>query len=173
MLNDGFYPDVIVGVLRGGAVVARAFSDVLGQCNVTTVGCDAGYTDILRPNKEPLITQEVSLSIKGERTLLVDDISDSGKSLRKVSEYLAAEGPSELINGTLFVREGTVFIPDYYAAAVRKEWIIFPGEENETIRKCVRKGDKESLLACFSEEEIERVLYLDSLRSTREKEEIE
>jgi len=55
-----------------------------------------------------------------EQTLIVDDISDSGKTLQKYKGKKIA---------TLFMRHNTQVRPDYYVHELKDDsWIIFPYE---------------------------------------------
>ena len=68
----------------------------------------------------------------GQRGLLVDDICDSGKSLKEVYERhemgIFATGTA-----TLHYREGSVFTPQFFASKiVDKRWIVYPWESEAT-----------------------------------------
>ena len=55
--------------------------------------------------------------------LIVDDISDEGKTLININQICAMKSV------TLFIKEDTRFIPNFYCnKAKRNEWIVFPWE---------------------------------------------
>lgn len=68
--------------------------------------------------------------------LIVDDISDTGKSL---SHYLVNEtNKNRYFIATLYYKEGSLVEPNYYLEEKSNEWVVFPWEtireENGEIR---------------------------------------
>ncbi|MEM1524619.1 MAG: phosphoribosyltransferase family protein [Nitrososphaerales archaeon] len=163
MLKDKFYPDIIVVPLRGGAVIGRYLSDILDQPKITTIACEY-YKGINETAEKPIITQKLSIPIKDKVVLLADDVSDRGETLRICYEYLKNESPKSLKTATLFIKPWSIFIPDYYAAKTKK-WIVFLGEEYETIRNLYNKKDFKTLKKYFSEKEIKDALNLYKLKT--------
>ncbi len=136
-----FDPEVIVGVSRGGWPPARIMSDLLENQNLANMKV-VFYRDIGLRNKRPVITQPVSSRIKGKRVLVVDDVSDTGHSLRVVFAHLRARGAVKVKVCTLYLKPGSVFTPHFYARKTSK-WIIFPWERLESIRLLSKKlGDR-------------------------------
>src|SRR5712692_5045576 len=78
---DDFKPDTIIGVARGGWIPARLLSDLLGAGELTSLGISF-YSDIAQNEKTPIITQPISDKIKGKTVLMVDDVADTGQSLK-------------------------------------------------------------------------------------------
>lgn len=136
-----FEPEVIVGVSRGGWPPARIMSDLLENQNLANMKV-VFYRDIGLRNKRPVITQPVSSRVKGKRVLVVDDVSDTGHSLRVVSAHLRTRGAGKVKVCTLYLKPGSVFTPHFYARKTSK-WIIFPWERLESIRLLSKKlGDR-------------------------------
>ena len=136
-----FDPQVIVGVSRGGWPPARIMSDLLENQNLANMKV-VFYRDIGLRNKRPVITQPVSSRVKGKRVLVVDDVSDTGHSLRVVSAHLRTRGAGKVKVCTLYLKPGSVFTPHFYARKTSK-WIIFPWERLESIRLLSKKlGDR-------------------------------
>ncbi len=139
--EDGFKPDVIVGVSRGGWPPARVMSDLLENPEIANVKAEF-YKGVAETKGEPIITQPVSVSVRGRRVLLMDDVADSGKSLQLVKFHLKEEGATEVKIATIYYKPWSVVVPDYYEKET-SSWIIFPWERKETIRNILKRYKKE------------------------------
>jgi hypoxanthine phosphoribosyltransferase len=129
--KDQYKPEIIVGVSRGGWPPARVMSDLLQNPNLANMKVEF-YKDIGVRNKEPRITQPVTMEVVGKRVLVVDDVSDTGRSLRVVANHLRRKPVKELRVCTVYMKPKSIFRPDYYAGTTSK-WIIFPWERLEAV----------------------------------------
>jgi hypoxanthine phosphoribosyltransferase len=132
-----FKPDIIMGISRGGLVPARLLSDLLENPNIATVAAQF-YVDIAQIEPEPKITQPVSVSVNSKKVLVVDDVADTGKSLKLVTGHLAENGASEVRVATVYYKPWSVTLPDYYETNTSC-WSVFPGERKETVRQVLQK----------------------------------
>ena len=85
VLAAGFRPDVVIAIARGGLLLAGAISYALGTkaCGSINVEFYSGIDERLpEPVLHPPMLDAPALS--GKRVLLVDDVSDSGRTLAKV-----------------------------------------------------------------------------------------
>jgi hypoxanthine phosphoribosyltransferase len=139
--EDKFKPDVIVGVSRGGWPPARVMSDLLENPEIANVKAEF-YLGVAQTKGEPLITQPVSVSVRDKEVLLMDDVADTGKSLRLVKAHLKEKGATEVKIATIYYKPWSVVFPDYYAKETRS-WIIFPWERKESIRNIIKRYKKE------------------------------
>ena len=73
--RNGFEPDVIVGVSRGGWAPARVMSDLLENPELANVRAEF-YLGVAETKGKPVITQPVSASVKGEKVLSLIHISE-------------------------------------------------------------------------------------------------
>jgi len=142
MLKDQYKPEIIVGVSRGGWPPARVMSDLLQNPNLANMRVEF-YKDIGVRNNRPRITQPVTMEVVGKRVLVVDDVSDTGHSLKVVANHLRRKPVKELRVCTIYMKPQSIYRPDYYAQTTRK-WIIFPWERLEAIHLISRrfKDDK-------------------------------
>ncbi|MCD6530592.1 phosphoribosyltransferase [Candidatus Bathyarchaeota archaeon] len=140
-IRRSFTPDMIVGVLRGGAVPAIVLSDLLDVSEVDMIGVGY-YTDIAQRMKRPRLTRGISASIRGKAVLIVDDITDTGGTIRFVAERLETEKPSELKVATIYCKPWAHPRPDFYYEE-RSEWIIFPWEVKQTVKSIYRFKGKD------------------------------
>jgi len=135
--KSGFEPDVIVGVSRGGWIPARIMSDLLETPKLANVTAEF-YVGVAETKREPTITQPVSLPVKGAKVLVVDDVADTGESLKLVNSHLKNQGASEIKIATIYYKPWSVIVPHCYEKETRC-WIVFPWEQKETVRKTVEK----------------------------------
>jgi len=140
--KDSFKPDIIVGVSRGGWPPARVLSDLLNNPNLANVKVEF-YLGVAETKGEPTITQPVSVNVAGKKVLIVDEVADTGKSLKLIKEHLAKEGATEVKVATIYYKPWSIITPDYYARET-SHWIVFPWEIKETIRKIVKKCREKS-----------------------------
>ena len=129
--KDGFVPDVIVGVGRGGWIPARLLSDMLGVEELYSIGVKY-YSGIGRRRKKPILTQDFPGSARGKRILVVDDIAHTGRTLQLVRERLA--GAREVRIATLHMKHHSRLKPEYCAKATNA-WLEYPvGEQRDETR---------------------------------------
>ena len=150
--QSGYKPDVIVAVSRGGWIPGRVLSDILENPNIATIRVEY-YKGIYKTRSEPEITQPLTVDISGKIILLVDDIADSGHSLKLVKEHLVERGAADVKICTLYHKPWSVVVPDFKARTT-DAWVCFPHEIFETMRKIYSKLKKEEK----SEKEIEQKL---------------
>jgi hypoxanthine phosphoribosyltransferase len=125
VLTSGFAPDVVVAIARGGLVLAGAIAYALDikSCGSLNVEFYTGpHSRLPKPIVTPPLLDEPSLA--GKRVLLVDDVSDSGRTLSLVVDLLAAIG-AEVRTVVLYTKPGTVHVPTYSWRSTDL-WIAFP-----------------------------------------------
>jgi len=132
-----FKPDVIVGISRGGLVPARILSDMLDNKNLAILGI-IFYKKVGERTESPQITQDLTKDIKGKKVLVVDDVSDTGKSLIVAKDYITNKGASEIKVATLHYKPHSKLKPDYYIRTT-DAWIVYPWERHEVERELKKK----------------------------------
>ena len=128
--TSGFKPDLVVAISRGGFDPARIICDQLDVRRLASVQIES--YEGLNKSKEPVVVLPVNADPMGKRVLIVDDVADSGSSLRKAKEYILALGASEVRIATLHIKPWSKFYPDYFAESV-DAWVVYPWELRETI----------------------------------------
>ena len=141
--RDGFNPDIIVGISRGGWPPARIMSDLLDNQELANVRVEF-YVDIAKTMREPVITQPLSVSVEGKRVLVMDDVADTGMSLRLVKSHVEERGARDIKTATIYYKPWSVIKPEYYERETRK-WVIFPWERKETVRKVLQRCRREGI----------------------------
>jgi len=123
---SGYIPDIVIAIGRGGYVPARIVCDQLLFSDLTTIKIEHwGVAATL--NKEARIRFGLSTDITGMRVLVVDDITDTGDTLREAAEYIQKNGAAKIKTGVLQHKICSTFVPDFYAhRIVDWRWIIYP-----------------------------------------------
>jgi hypoxanthine phosphoribosyltransferase len=135
IVKSGFVPDVIVGVSRGGWVPARVLCDLLSAPVLASVGVEF-YAGVGERKGRPRLTQPLSAAVSGKKVLVVDEVADTGKSLKLAKEQVIKEGAEEVRTVTMYAKPWSVVEPDYHGKKTSC-WIVFPWETKETIRLIV------------------------------------
>jgi uncharacterized protein len=132
-----YKPDIIVAIARGGLISARILTDLLETAELATIQVQF-YVGIAQTKEEPTLKQALTFQVNGKKVLLVDDIADTGKSLQFAKNYLQQQGAAEIKTVTLYLKPKSITTPDYYEKQT-SNWIVFPWDTKETIRKIIQK----------------------------------
>ena len=141
MQRDKFHPDLIIGVARGGWGPARVMSDLFNDTRVASMKIEF-YTDISKRTKKPKVIQPVSAEVAGKALLVVDDVADSGESLRVAMDHLMARKAREVRTATLYYKPWSIVVPNYYARETHA-WLVFAHEMAEFMRLRIAAREKE------------------------------
>jgi hypoxanthine phosphoribosyltransferase len=133
--TQNYKPDLIVAIARGGVVPARILSDLLETPNLSFMQIEF-YTSINQTLQEPILKQTLATNVTGKKILLIDDISDTGKSLQLAKNHLQHQGAIEIRTATLYGKPQSITIPDFYEKQTT-DWVVFPWDIKETLRKIV------------------------------------
>ncbi|MHA1513043.1 MAG: phosphoribosyltransferase [Candidatus Hodarchaeales archaeon] len=162
--NDGYDPEIILGISRGGWIPARLLSDMF-EASYLLEGHQTSsilatmqirfYTGIAETHTKPVIAQDVGVDIFQKKILLIDDLADSGESLKCALNYLKLKYPKEVRIGTLLYKPWSKVKPEYYAEEAT-EWVVFPHEYYEfmTEQTISKKLDKTEAWVMFLEQGI-------------------
>lgn len=137
--RQAYKPDIIVAISRGGIVPARILSDLLETSNIEIIQIEF-YSGIAKTICEPLLKQPLHMLITGQKTLLVDDISDTGRSLQLAKTHLQQQGAAEIKTAALYTKLQSVSKPDYTEKQTSR-WIVFPWDTKETVIKIIQNQE--------------------------------
>jgi hypoxanthine phosphoribosyltransferase len=129
--EEDFFPEVIVGIARGGWIPARLLADFYGNRRTANIKIEF-YDNTTRSSDEPIITQEISENVTDKIVLVVDDVADSGKSLSAAVEHIRKMNPKEIRTATLYYKKHSILKPDYYIKET-KAWVVYPWEYGEFV----------------------------------------
>jgi len=125
VIKSGFMPDVVVAIARGGLLLAGAIAYALGVKSCGAVNAEF-YTGVGTRLPAPIMLPPLldEASIAGKKALLVDDVSDSGRTLAMVVQLLELGG-AEVRTVCLYSKPGTALEPTYTWRRTPL-WITFP-----------------------------------------------
>jgi hypoxanthine phosphoribosyltransferase len=135
--KSNYKPDTIIAISRGGLIPARILSDLLETPQLATIKIEF-YTGINETAKQPVLTQNLTTPVNDKKTLIVDDISDTGQTLKLAKEYIQTQGAKEAKTATIYTKPTSTTTPDY-SETQTSCWIVFPWDTKETIRKIIQK----------------------------------
>ena len=133
--TQNYKPDLIVAIARGGVVPARILSDLLETPSLSCIQIEF-YTNINQTLQEPILKQTLTTNVTGKKILLIDDISDTGKSLKLAKTHLQHQGAIEIKTATLYEKPQSITTPDFYEKQTTN-WVVFPWDIKETLRKII------------------------------------
>ena len=125
IVADGFMPDVVVAIARGGLLPAGAIAYGLGIKNCGAVNGEF-YTGIgtVLPDPELLPPEMDMAYLDGRRVLLVDDVADSGRTLDLAVRLLTDRG-AIVRSVVIYTKPTTIIRPDW-SWKDTDLWIDFP-----------------------------------------------
>jgi hypothetical protein len=125
MAADGYRPDVLLTIARGGLLVGGALAYALEVKNCYLMNVEY-YTGVDERLDFPVILPPpLSLvDIHNARVLVADDVADTGHTLRAVFEHVRGQ-VAEVRSAVLFQKPRSVINCDYVWSRTDR-WIVFP-----------------------------------------------
>jgi hypoxanthine phosphoribosyltransferase len=129
---DGFRPDFILGISRGGLLVAGALAYTLGVKNTFTMSVEF-YTGVDERLELPMLLPPIPdlVDLEQERVLIADDVADTGQTLVLVKDFLEGK-VAEVKIAVLYEKPRSVVRADYVWARTDK-WIVFPWSADDPV----------------------------------------
>ena len=135
--NQNYKPDIIIAIAKGGLIPARTLTDLLEIQELGYIHIEF-YKDINKTRQEPTLKQNLTIQVLGKKTLLVDDIADTGRSLNLAKTYLQQQGACQIKTATLYKKPQSSTTPDFYEKQTAS-WVVFPWDTKETLRKIIQR----------------------------------
>ena len=138
--NSGFKPDFIVGVWRGGTPVGIAIQEILAY-----LGNDSDHIAIRTSSYYGLNQQSKEVRVHGidylishmnaeDKLLIVDDVFDSGRSIKAILDTLQDKARKNIPHDIRMAmpwykpeRNIIDMVPDYFIHET-DDWLVFPHE---------------------------------------------
>ena len=132
--DDGYEPDMILGIARGGLLPAGAVGYALSIKNVYTMNVEF-YTGVDERLDVPRILPPAPdfVDQSNGKILIVDDVADTGHTLKSVEEF--CEGKvGEVQTACIYEKSHSVVKCDYVWKRT-DEWINFPWSDKDPVAK--------------------------------------
>ncbi|MGY1751026.1 phosphoribosyltransferase [Modestobacter sp. SYSU DS0511] len=123
--DDGFEPDIILSIARGGLFLGGALGYALDVKNLFVMNVEF-YTGVDERLELPVVlppTLDV-VDLTGARVLIADDVADTGKTLELVQEFCAGH-VSAVRTAVVYEKPRSLVTCDYVWKRT-DAWIDFP-----------------------------------------------
>ena len=123
--DDGFEPDLILGIARGGLLVSGALAYALDVKNTFTMNVEF-YTGVDERLPVPMILPPVPdlVDLHDARMLIADDVADTGQTLALVKGFCAGQ-VGEVRVAVLYEKPRSIVTCEYVWKRTDL-WIDFP-----------------------------------------------
>ncbi|HXH96709.1 MAG TPA: phosphoribosyltransferase [Gaiellaceae bacterium] len=123
--DDGYRPDMVLAIARGGLLVAGAVAYALGVKNTYTMNVEF-YTGIDARLDVPMILPPVPdfVDLHETRVLIADDVADTGSTIALVKEF-CADKVAEVRCAVLYEKPRSMVQCEYVWRRTDR-WIEFP-----------------------------------------------
>src|SRR3989337_221171 len=68
----------------------------------------------------------LNADLSGKNVLIVDDITDTGESMKIATEFTKKLNPKQIRTATIFHIRTSKFVPDYYGREIDWVWVMWP-----------------------------------------------
>lgn len=122
---DAWQPELVIAIARGGLIPAGALAYALDSKAMGTLNVEF-YTGVNATLPDPVVLPPHmdTSALAGQRTLVVDDVADSGRTLALVLDLVRERG-ADVRSAVLYTKPRSIVRPEYSWRETDK-WIMFP-----------------------------------------------
>lgn len=137
--DDGYEPDLVLAIARGGLFVAGALAYALSVKNVHLMNVEY-YTGVDERLPLPVVLPPVPalVDLEDARLLVCDDVADTGHTLALVRDF--CRGKVGDVRAAVLYEKPTSVIHCEYAWSRTAHWIDFPWSAEEPVVRRDRRG---------------------------------
>jgi hypoxanthine phosphoribosyltransferase len=123
--DDGYEPDLVLSIARGGLLVGAALGYALDVKNTWTMNVEF-YTGVEERLEVPMLLPPVPelVDLETSRMLIADDVADTGETLRLVKDFCVGK-VGEVRCAVLYEKSRAIVKCDYVWKRTDL-WIDFP-----------------------------------------------
>jgi hypothetical protein len=131
--EDGFMPDLVLAIARGGLLIAGAITYALGTKNCCVLNVEYYTGPDERLELPVILPPSLDLvDLHDAHMLIVDDVADTGNTLALVVETVRPQ-VAELRTAVLYDKPRSIVRCDYVWRSTDR-WIDFPWSSKPTVR---------------------------------------
>ncbi|WP_300953268.1 phosphoribosyltransferase [Nocardioides oceani] len=125
VVDDGYEPDLVLSIARGGLGLGMGLGYALDVKNLSAINVEF-YTGVDTRLEMPVMLPPTpeAVDLSGLKVLIADDVADTGKTLRVVQEF-CADHVLEARSVVIYEKPWTVVNPEYVWRRTDR-WIDFP-----------------------------------------------
>ncbi|MCP3770895.1 MULTISPECIES: phosphoribosyltransferase [Streptomyces] len=123
--DDGYRPDVVLSIARGGVFVAGGLAYALDCKNIHLVNVEF-YTGVGTTLEMPVMLAPVPnrIDFTDKKVLIADDVADTGKTLKLVRDF-CLDAVAEVRSAVVYEKTQSLVKCEYVWKRT-DEWIEFP-----------------------------------------------
>lgn len=131
--SSGFHPHLVVAIGRGGYVPARIVCDFLMHSLLASIKIEH-WDKAACKRPEAAVRFPLAVDVRGQDVLIIDDITDTGDTLKTAIDYLSELGAGEIKTGVMQHKTTSTVVPDFCAEVLADwRWIIYPWAAHEDL----------------------------------------
>ena len=132
--DDGYEPDVVLSIARGGVFVAGGLAYALDCKNLHLVNVEF-YTGVGTTLDMPVMLAPVPslIDFSDKKVLITDDVADTGKTLKLVHDF-CVDTVAEVRSAVIYEKSQSLVKCDYVWKRT-DEWINFPWSVLPPVRR--------------------------------------
>jgi hypothetical protein len=130
--GDGYRPDIVLAIARGGLLVGGAIGYALGVKNTFTMNVEF-YTGIDERLEMPMLLPPVPdlVDFAEQRVLIADDVADTGATLALVKDF--CEGKVAEVRCAVLYEKPRSTVASEYVWRRTDRWIVFPWSDRAPV----------------------------------------
>ncbi|NEC84915.1 phosphoribosyltransferase [Streptomyces sp. SID12501] len=134
IVDDGYEPDVVLSIARGGVFVAGGLAYALDCKNIHLVNVEF-YTGVGTTLPMPVMLAPVpnAIDFSDKKVLIADDVADTGKTLKLVRDF-CLDAVAEVRSAVIYEKTQSLVKCEYVWKRT-DEWINFPWSVLPVVRK--------------------------------------
>jgi uncharacterized protein len=130
--RDGYRPDIVLAIARGGLLVGGAIGYALGVKNTFTMNVEF-YTGIDERLEMPMLLPPVPdlVDFAEQKVLIADDVADTGATLALVKDF--CEGKVAEVRCAVLYEKSRSTVGCEYVWRRTDRWIVFPWSDRSPV----------------------------------------
>lgn len=159
IIDTSFEPDIIVALARGGWFAGRCLCDFIGLDDLASLKMEH-YVGTAEKAGEPQVRYPMPEgSVEGKDVLIIDDIADTGGSIRRAKEYVTDRNPGEVRTATLQLLGTSEFEPDFVGERLEEwAWVVYPWNFIEDMIDLIDGVMVKAVAETFTRDDVRRLL---------------